>query len=442
MLTLGTVIGSGIFLVPGVVLRQTGSSVGVALSVWVVGGVLSFLGALTYAELGAMHPDAGGLYSYIRDAFGPLLAFLYGWASFFVIASGSVATLAVAFSTYLGQILPVTPLAAKLISVAVIIVITAVNVRGTRGSANIENWTTAAKVGALFLLSLALIAIGHGWRNPGPLWPATFTPSVFTGAGTAMIGVLWAYEGWQYVTFSAGETKDPQRVFPRAIAIATFALIVLYVVANAGYIAALGPAGAALSDHVAADASRTVLGSASGVLLSALVLVSIFSAANGLMMTAPRLYYSMARDGVFFARLATVNERFGTPAAAIVLLAIWSAILAISGTFEQLLTYVVFAGWIFYGLGALSIFASRRRQPGAVRPFRTPGYPITPILFVASAAALVLNTMREQPTRALIGLAAVAIGTPAFYVWRALSRRAAIRVAPVHAVAVPTDHEG
>lgn len=429
MLTLGTVIGSGIFLVPGVVLRQTESWVGVALLVWVVGGVLSFLGALTYAELGAMHPDAGGLYSYIRDAFGPLLAFLYGWASFFVIASGSVATLAVAFSTYLGQILPITPVVAKLISVAVIIVITVVNVRGTRGSATVENWTTSAKVGALFLLSLALIAMGHGWRNPGPLWPATFTPSVLTGAGTAMIGVLWAYEGWQYVTFSAGETKDPQRVFPRAIAVATFALIVLYVVANAGYIAALGPAAAARSDHVAADASRTVLGSASGVLLSALVLVSIFSAANGLMMTAPRLYYSMARDGVFFARLAKVSERFGTPAAAIALLAVWSAVLAISGTFEQLLTYVVFAGWIFYGLGALSIFASRRQHPDAVRPFRTPGYPITPILFVASAAALVLNTLREQPQRALIGLGAVVIGTPAFYLWRAHSRRASGRVA-------------
>jgi len=442
MLTLGTVIGSGIFLVPGVVLRQTQSSVGVALLVWVVGGVLSFLGALTYAELGAMRPDAGGLYSYIRDAFGPLPAFLYGWASFFVIASGSVATLAVAFSTYLGQILPVTPLAAKLISVAVIVVITAVNVRGTRGSATVENWTTSAKVGALFALSIALIVVGHGWHSPGPLWPAAFTPGVLTGAGTAMIGVLWAYEGWQYVTFSAGETKDPQRVFPRAIAVATFALIVLYVVANAGYIAALGPGGAAQSDHVAADAARTVLGSASGVLLSALVLVSIFSAANGLMMTAPRLYYSMARDGVFFARLATVSERFGTPAAAIVLLAVWSAILAISGTFEQLLTYVVFAGWIFYGLGALSIFASRRKQPDAIRPFRTPGYPITPILFVASAAALVLNTLREQPQRALIGLGAVVIGTPAFYVWRALSRRAAVTDAPVHAVAVPTDHEG
>jgi APA family basic amino acid/polyamine antiporter len=442
MLTLGTVIGSGIFLVPGVVLRQTQSWVGVALLVWVVGGVLSFLGALTYAELGAMHPDAGGLYSYIRDAFGPLLAFLYGWASFFVIASGSVATLAVAFSTYLGQILPVTPLVAKLISVTVIIVITLINVRGTRGSATVENWATSAKVGALFLLSLALIAIGHGWHNPGPLWPASVGPGVFTGAGAAMIGVLWAYEGWQYVTFSAGETKDPQRVFPRAIVVATFALIVLYVVANIGYIAALGPAAAAQSDHVAADASRTALGSASGVLLSALVLVSIFSAANGLMMTAPRLYYSMARDGVFFARLAAVSERFGTPAAAIVLLALWSALLAISGTFEQLLTYVVFTAWIFYGFGALSIFTSRRKQPDAVRPFRTPGYPITPILFVASAAALVLNTLREQPSRALIGLGAVVIGTPAFYLWRAHSRRATLSATTVPAVAVPTDHEG
>jgi APA family basic amino acid/polyamine antiporter len=257
-----------------------------------------------------------------------------------------------------------------------------------------------------------------------------------------MIGVLWAYEGWQYVTFSAGETKDPQRVFPRAIVVATFALIVLYVVANIGYIAALGPAAAAQSDHVAADASRTALGSASGVLLSALVLVSIFSAANGLMMTAPRLYYSMARDGVFFARLASVSERFGTPAAAIVLLAVWSAVLAISGTFEQLLTYVVFTAWIFYGLGALSIFASRRKQPDAVRPFRTPGYPITPILFVASAGALVLNTLREQPARALIGLSAVLVGTPAFYLWRAHSRRSTLAVTTVPAVAVPSDHEG
>ncbi len=243
--------------------------------------------------------------------------------------------------------------------------------------------------------------------------------SVLSGAGAAMIGVLWAYEGWQYVTFSAGETRDPQRVFPRAIAAATFALIVLYLLANVGYVAAVGPIAAAKSDHIAADATAAVFGGALAKGITFLVLVSIFSAANGLMMTAPRLYYAMARDGVFFARLAQVNTRFGTPASAIALLAVWSTLLAITGTFEQLLTYVVFAGWIFYGLGALSIFASRKKFPDAPRPFRTPGYPVTPILFAVAAALLVLNTLRVQPTQAIIGLVVVLLGTPAFFIWRA-----------------------
>ncbi|MDB4876732.1 MAG: amino acid permease [Gemmatimonadetes bacterium] len=425
LLTLGTVIGSGIFIVPGVVLRQTNGYLGIALLVWVIGGFVSFLGALTYAELGAMKPDAGGLYTYIRDAFGPLPAFLYGWTSILVIASGSIAALAVAFSAYLGQLLPIGPTSAKLVSVVMIAIIAFVNVRGTRESASLENLTTSAKVLGLLAISVALIAMGHGWQNTGALFPAALGGSVFAGMGTAMIGVLWAYEGWQYVTFSAGETKDPQRVFPRSIAVATFALIVLYLVANAGYVAAIGVAAAGKSDHIAADATAAIFGSLSGKLLSVLVLISIFSAANGLMMTAPRLYYSMARDGVFFSRLASISPRFGTPAPAIVLLAGWAALLAASGTFEQLLTYVVFAGWIFYGLGALSIFPSRKREPNAVRPFRTPGYPVTPLLFAIAAAALVLNTMREQPRQAFIGICAVLLGTPAFYLWRARSRRAA-----------------
>jgi APA family basic amino acid/polyamine antiporter len=420
-LTLGTVIGSGIFLVPAVVLRQTGGSLKIALAVWLIGGLLSFLGALTYAELGAMKPDAGGLYSYIRDAFGPLPAFLYGWASIAVIASGSIAALAVAFSNYLGQLIPIGPVSARVVSVVVIALI---NIRGTRESSSVENWATATKVGALLLLSVALIALGHGSANTSA--PAIVPPtSLFAGLGGAMIGILWAYEGWQYVTFSAGETRDPQRVFPRAIAVATAALIFLYILANLGYVAALGTNAAAASDHVAADAMRAVFGPLSGKFFSALVLVSIFSAANGVMLTAPRLYYSMARDGVFFARLARVSERFGTPASAIILLAVWSALLAASGTFEQLLTYVVFAGWIFYGLGAMSVFSSRRKHADAPRPFRTPGYPITPLLFVASAALLVANTLREQPTRAFIGLAVVLLGTPAFYLWRARAERAA-----------------
>lgn len=419
MVTLGTVIGSGIFLVPGVVLRQTQGRVGLALSIWFIAGVLSLLGAFTYAELGAMKPDAGGLYTYIRDAFGPLPAFLYGWASFFVISSGSVATLAVAFSGYLGKIVPLSPAGAKDVSLLMILIIAVVNVAGTRRSATMQNWTTGAKVCGLLALSVAMIALGGGERAVVPIPQPVSALSLLPGIGIAMIGVLWAYEGWQYVTFSAGETRDPQRVFPRAIAVATFALIVLYVLANIGYVAALGPVAASRSDHIAADAIRAVLGPASGTLLSTLVLISIFSAANGLILTTPRMYFAMARDGVFFERLASVHPRFGTPAFAIVALAVWSAVLAMTGTFEQLLTYVVFAGWIFYGLGATAVFVYRRRQPDAIRPFRTPGYPVTPVLFVASAAMLVLSTLVAQPIRGAVGLGAVLLGTPAFYLWRA-----------------------
>lgn len=423
LLALGTVIGSGIFLVPAVVLRQSGNSLTLALTLWIVGGFVSFLGALTYAELGAANPDAGGLYAYIRDAFGPLPAFLYGWTSFLVIASGSIAALAVAFSNYLSELVPLSPVAARAVSALVIVGIAAMNVRGTRESSSVENWATVAKVGGLLVISAFLMVLGGGVTASGSP-AATESASVATGIGGAMIGILWAYEGWQYVTFSAGELRDPQRVFPRGIAIATAALVGLYVVANLAYVAALGVTTAAASDRVAADAMRVVFGTWSGRAFSILVLVSIFSAANGVMLTAPRLYYSMARDGVFFARLARVSDRRGTPVSAIVLLAVWSTILAVSGTFAQLLTYVVFAGWIFYGLGAASVLMSRRRHPNLARPFRTPGYPFTPLLFVASSALLVLNTLLEQPRQALIGLAVVAAGAPVFFLWRARSSRA------------------
>ncbi len=429
-IAIGTVIGSGIFLVPGVVVRETGIHTGPALLVWVAAGILSYLGALTYAEMGAMKPDAGGLYTYIRDAFGPLPAFLYGWTSFFVIASGSIATLAVAFSGYFSEFAPVGGMGAKVISVVVIAVIAAINVRGTRNSATMQNITTGAKVLGLVVLSVAFIALGHtsvASTIVGPdAWPASVTGTLLSGVGLAMIGVLWAYEGWQYVTFSAGETRDPQRTFPRAISIATAALVALYLLANFGYLAALGPQAVAASNRVAADAGISVFGPVAGRIVGALILISIFSAANGIMLTAPRMYFAMARDGVFFKQLAIVHPRLGTPAFAIVAIAIWSALLASTGTFEQLLTYVVFTGWIFYGLGALSVFVYRKREPNTPRPYRVPGYPITPILFVASAGALVVNTLVTQPKLAAVGLVVVLVGTPAFYAWRASSRRRAI----------------
>jgi len=418
LIVIGTVIGSGIFLVPGLVIKQTGGSIGVALLVWLAAGVLSLLGALTYGEMGASKPDAGGLYVYLRDALGPLPAFLYGWTMFFVIAAGSTATLAVAFTNYLGQFVTLSPVAGKIVAIAMIVVVMLINVRGTREGANVQGVATAIKVGAILVMSVMLIAVGHGFAQTPNVWPAQWNGSLFAGVGLAMIGVLWAYEGWQYVTFSAGETKDPQRVFPLGIGIGTAAIIGIYVLANIGYIAALGADGAMKSERIAAESMALAFGPAAGKLIAATILVSMFSAANGITLTAPRLYYSMSRDGVFFARLAEVHPRFKTPAIAIVTSSVWAMVLAATGTFQSLLTYVVFVGWIFYAFGAIAIFVYRRREPNLARPFRTPGYPVTPILFVLSAAAIVINTIVTQPRNVIFALGLMVLGVPAYYMWR------------------------
>ena len=419
LLAIGSVIGSGIFIVPGAVLRQVDGFVLPALLVWLVGGLLSLLGALTYGELGAMKPAAGGLYVYIRDCFGRFPAFLFGWTLFFVISSGAVATLSVAFSAYLGEIIPLTPVMAKVIAILMIAVVTTVNVRGARKSANLQNWTTAIKVIGILVMSAALLWLGRGFTGSGEsLWPAQFSGSLASGFGLAMIGVLWAYEGWQFVSYSAGETLNPQRNFPLGLILGTMALIGIYLLTNLGYLAALGPSGVANSDRLAATAVATVVSPAAAKLVAVMILISIFSAANGTMLTSPRVYYAMAADGLFFRRLAEVHPRFRTPAFAIIAGAVWSAILAATGTFEQLLTYVVFIGWIFYALAAASIFVYRRRMPDAVRPYRVPFYPLTPLLFIIAAAGLVLNTLATQPARAAVGLGIVLLGAPAYFIWR------------------------
>lgn len=415
-IVVGTVIGSGIFIVPATVLHQTGGDVGIAMAVWVVAGVLSLLGALTYAELGAMRPEAGGLYVFMREGFGAFPAFLYGWTLFFVIASGSIAALSAAFTAYLGQLIPLSAAGAKVAAVLMIAVVTVVNVTGTRSSASVQSWATWFKVGAIVVMSAALVAAGRG---VAPAAPPLASASPVAGAGVAMIAVLWAYEGWQYATFSVGETIQPQRTFPIAMALGTGILILVYCFANVGYLAALGPQAAAASDGIAATAVGAAFGPVAARLIAVAILVSIFSAANGLVLTAPRVFFAMARDRVFFSQLARVEPRFGTPAPAIVAMSAWAMLLALTGTFEQLLTYVVFTGWLFYALGAASIFSYRRRQPDAERPFRVPGYPLTPILFVAAAASIVINALFTQTGRALLGIAVVLTGAPAYLVWRA-----------------------
>ncbi|MDQ3665458.1 MAG: amino acid permease [Acidobacteriota bacterium] len=423
LLIIGTVIGSGIFIVPGAVLRQVQGSVALAMLVWLAGGILSLLGALTYGELAARSAKAGGIYIYIRDCFGSLPAFLYGWTLFLVISSGAIATLSVAFSAYLGEIVPLTPTLGKLIALGMIAIVTAVNVLGTRESANVQNWTTAIKVAAILIMSVALLWLGRGFSGAGvSFWPTGDVPSLAAGFGLAMIGVLWAYEGWQYVTFSAGETLNAQRNFPRALLIGSAALIGIYLLANVSYLAALGPIKAAQTDSIAAAAVTAVAGPTASKLVALAILISIFSAANGVALTAPRVFYAMARDGLFFHRLAEVHPRFHTPAFAVLAGSAWAAVLAATGTFEQLLTYVVFSGWLFYALGAASIFIYRRRGPEGARPYRVPGYPWTPLLFILSAAALVINTMVTQPLRAAVGLGVVLLGTPVYFIWRSRKR--------------------
>jgi APA family basic amino acid/polyamine antiporter len=428
LLVIGAVIGSGIFLVSGIVLRQVEDSIILALLIWFSGGVLSLLGGLTYGELCAMKPEAGGLYAFIRDTVGMLPAFLYGWANFFMIASGAAATLAVAFSAYLGQVIPMGPAMGKFVSVVMIAMVTFVNVRGTRHSADLQNWTTAIKVGAILVMSAVLLWFGRGFQGSAPdLWPAQINSSILSGFGVAMISVLWAYEGWQFATFSAAEAVNPQRDFPRAFLIGLLSLIGIYVLANVAYIAVLGAKGAAATDTIAATAVAAVMGPWTAKLVSLAILVSMFSAANSIFLTTPRIFYAMARDRIFFQKMAEVHPGFRTPAFSIIAMGIWASILAISGTFQQLLTYVVFVGWIFYGLAGVSIFVYRKKMPTMDRPYRTPGYPWTPLLFIVSAAALVVNTIAAQPRNAAVGILIVSSGIPAYFLWKRSQNRKTVK---------------
>ena len=416
VITVGTVIGSGIFLTPGGVLRNSGS-VGVSMLVWVGGGVLTLLGALTYAELGCSRPGAGGLYAYIRDAFGPAAAFTFGWTLFVVIASGSAATLAVAAGDNLAAVMPLGEVGKKVVAVAIIAGIALINVRGTRGSANALGVATLLKVGVLTLLIVVLPIVGSGWSQVTTVWPEHVNGPVLSGGLLAMVSVLWAYEGWQYATFVGGEVIDPQRNFPLGLVIGTIVLVVVYVLANVGYLAALGPERLARSSAVASEAVGAVFGPTAARLVAIPVLVSIVSAAHGLTLTASRVFHTMAADGVFFAKLGEVHPRFGTPAVSIVALSVWGAVLALSGTFNTLLTYVVFVSWIFYGLGGVCLIVFRLREPDLPRPMKVPGYPITPILFVLSAAVIVINAMIDNPQRAAIGIGATLSGVPIYMVW-------------------------
>ena len=383
------------------------------LAVWVVGGLFTLLGAMSLAELGAAMPHAGGLYTYIARAFGTLPGFLCGWMLFTVGTSGSIATLAAALPIYVGGFLPLTPAAGKAIGIAAIAFFTAVNLFSVRHGARAQNILTFLKVGGLVAMVGAVFLLPS---SPLPAGGAPQGPVGLAAIGTALVAVLWAYEGWHDVSFVAAEMREPQRNFPRGLIGGTAVIIVLYLAANLAYLHVLSPQEIASSERVALTAIRRVAGETGARLLTAAILCSILGAMNCLVLAGPRAYYQMAKDGLLFERFARVHPRWRTPAEAIVLQGVWSSLLVVFiGGFSQLFTYVIFGAWIFYAAAVAGVIALRRKEPALPRPFRVPGYPLVPILFVAGAAFLVVNTLVATPRESLIGLGFIALGIPLYF---------------------------
>ncbi len=421
----GTIIGSGIFLVPGNIANDLSSFSAVTL-VWLTGGLLSLFGALALGEMGAAFPGAGGLYVYLREAYGRTIGFLYGWALLALIHSGSIATLAVAFRIYLAQILPLSAPQQKLAGILCVLVLTGVNCLGVRSGKNVHNLLTVAKYMGIAIMLGLLFYGGHVHLLRASVWPKPglgFSPASF---GVALIAVLWAYEGWHVLSFVSGEFKNPQRDLPKGLFYGTLIVTVTYLLANVAYYSVLTNTQLQHTQRAAATAVSAATGGGSAAFISVLILVSIVGATNGMILTGPRVYYAMAEEGLFFAIFGKVSARFRAPVFAILVQGLWAAGLTLLGTFQELFTYVVFTGWIFYGLAVAGVIVLRVRQPGLERPFRAPGYPWLPALFALAALAITVSAVVSSPMHALYGIGLVLTGLPlyALFVARIRSKRA------------------
>ncbi len=422
MINVGTMIASAIFIVPASIAAGVPGSA-LMILVWIVGGLVSLLGALSIAELGAAYPEAGGQYAYLREAYGPVWAFLYGWANFLVINPASIAAIAVGFATYVGFFVPVSPGAVKGVALASIAGLTLLNCLGVRLGATTQNVLTFLKMAALAaLIFTAFILPGGSTANFQPLWPAGAVSDWIRPFGVAMIGVLWAYDGWLETTYVGSEIKDPGKNLPRSIILSTVIVIAFYVLASVAYSYVLSPARMAGLTLVASDAAQVTMGAVGAGFVAAAILVSTLGANNGIVLTAARIPYAMARGGLFFRSQGIVSERFATPVVALITQGVISAALTLSGRYDQLFTYVVFAQFVFYALGCGAVMRLRRTAPDIPRPYRTWGYPWTPIVFIAFALWLVANTVLERPRDAAIGAGLIVLGLPGYWYW---SRRRA-----------------
>lgn len=423
MIAIGSTIGSGIFLTPSIIAKALPSPMWILL-VWVVGGLMALSGALTFAELGAMMPRAGGVYVYLTQAYGGLAGFLYGWAYFLVVNTGGIAALSVASATYVGYFVPLGAAGIKIAAIVGIVIVTAVNVLGVKAGGVFSDVFTVLKLVGI----LALIAVGIGWGTSRTTDFMTPLGDLSNGLGSAlavaMVGVLWSYGGWQHATFTAGEARDAKRSVPVAMVVGALVVTVVYLLTNVAYMFLLSPSQIAESSQVASDAAAVILGPIGGSIIALAIFISTFGTAGIYTLTAPRIYYAMANDRLFFHKVAEVHPRYCTPAFAIILQSSWAVVLILFwGTFENLISYVVFTDWIFFALAGASVFLFRRRLPNADRPYRTFGYPFTPIFFIAASVWFVLNTLVEKPAQAWAGIGFLALGVPVYYYWKTRNER-------------------
>jgi basic amino acid/polyamine antiporter, APA family len=429
-IVVGTVIGSGIFLVPRRMTLEVGSAPMVFL-VWIFGGVLTLAGALTYAEMAAALPEAGGEYVYLRTAYGPFWGFLYGWTQLWVAKSGSIATLATGLFLYLANFrpelnsilfqarMPIGPpldiRSGQLFAICVILILAVLNYFGVKVGGGVQILITVLKV--------ALIAgiIGIGLFS-GVGSTANYTTRIDAQGGVAgffaaLVAALWAYDGWNNLGMVSSEVKDPQRNLPRAIILGTLAVVVIYLATNLAYFHVMPAADVAANERVAGEMMRRILGAPGAAAVSVAAMISILAALNGSILAGARVPYALARDGLFFKRFRAVHPGYLTPGFSIFALSLWSCVLILSGQYDQLLTLVIFPSWILYGMATAAVIVLRRKRPDLERPYRTIGYPVVPILFVAVALLLLVYTLKNSPRESGLGLIIILAGLPFYAYW-------------------------
>jgi basic amino acid/polyamine antiporter, APA family len=439
LFVLGSVIGSGIFLTTGVMAAALPSPTLIIVA-WTAGGVIALSGGLTYAELGAMFPRSGGVYVYLREAFGPLLAFLYGWAALLIFFSGGIAAVAIGFADYVSYFVPAlssahvlwqvpTPIgtwtvaASQIVAALAIAALGWINYIGVRSGNRVNIVLTIAKITGLAALPVMALLAARTTPAWTPVVPAV--PHPLAAFGIAMIAVLWANDAWYCVTWIVGEMKQPQRDLPRAMAYGISLLTLIYVVVNLAYLYALPIDQLRGVTRVGEAASTALVGARGAQFVALTVVVSTFGCDAAAILAGARLLFAMARDGVFLPVAARIHPVHRTPHVAVVALSAWSALLTLSGSYEQLFTYVMFASSLLHMIGAFGVFKLRRERPDMPRPYRVWGYPAVPIVFILASGAFVLNTLVERPKESLAGLGFLAIGIPFYWLSK---RRAGARV--------------